>query len=227
MSPCLPVCTPATPLFAESRAMSASIYLLRHGLTGANRNKVFAGRSDEPLLPEGESQIAEAADGLAWAGIGRIYCGPLIRTRQSAAVAGNRLGVPVSVEEAINEIAIPHWDGLTKERIRLDFGCEYPTWLSDPAGFALPGCETIVEVQERAAAFTEGLFRSQPGFNLLLISHLIVIRALLLYYQKQPISSFREIKMENAQVVRLTRMEDGETRVDLTCRQEAPMEQIG
>ena len=195
--------------------MRTTIYLIRHGLTAANKNDIFAGRTQEPLHPEGETQLAEVGKMLAGCGIGRIFCGPLVRTRQSAGIVGDILGVPVAANEALSEIRIPHWDGLTKEAIRARFGSEYPTWLADPAGFCVPDCETIAEVQGRAVAFVESLFREYPGQNLLVVSHLIVVRAVLLHYLIRPIADFRAIKVGNAQVARLVRDECGGTTVEL------------
>ena len=192
-----------------------TIYLIRHGLTAANKGDVFAGRTQEPLHPEGMAQITEVGERLAGCGISRIFCGPLARTRQSAAIVKELLGVPVEADEALNEISIPHWDGLTKEAIRAGFGPEYPIWLADPAGFRVPGCETIAEVQGRAVACLETIFRACPGQNLLVVSHLIVVRALLLHYLARPIADFRAIKVGNAQVARLVRDVNGGTKVEL------------
>jgi broad specificity phosphatase PhoE len=192
-----------------------TIYLIRHGLTAANKGDVFAGRTQEPLHPEGMAQLTAVGERLAGCGISRIFCGPLARTRQSAAIVGELLGVPVEAYEALNEISIPHWDGLTKEAIRAGFGPEYPTWLADPAGFRVPGCETIAEVQSRAVACLETIFRACPGQNLLVVSHLIVVRALLLHYLARPIADFRAIKVGNAQVARLVRDVNGGTKVEL------------
>lgn len=195
--------------------MKTTIYLIRHGLTAANKNDVFAGRTQEPLHPEGEAQLADVGRVLAGRGVGRIFCGPLARTRQSAAIVGDMLGVPVAMDEALNEISISHWDGLTKETIRARFGPEYPTWLADPVGFRVPGCETIAEVQGRAVACVESLFCEYSGQNLLVVSHLIVVRALLLHYLARPIADFRAIKVGNAQVARLVRDDLGGTEVEL------------
>lgn len=195
--------------------MKTTIYLIRHGLTAANKNNIFAGRTQEPLHPEGVAQLAEVGDRLAGRGISKIFCGPLTRTRQSAGIVGELLGVPIAAEEALTEIRIPHWDGLTKETIRARFGPQYPTWLDDPAGFCLPGCETIAEVQNRAVACLETLFHEYPGQTLLVISHLIVVRALLLHYLARPIADFRAIKVGNAQVTTLVRDDWGETVVEL------------
>lgn len=195
--------------------MKTNIYLIRHGLTAANKANIFAGRTQEPLHPEGMAQLAEVGHKLAGRGISKIFCGPLARTRQSAGIVGELLGVPIATAEALTEIRIPHWDGLTKETIRARFGPQYPTWLDDPAGFCLPGCETIAQVQNRAVACLETLFHEYPGQNLLVVSHLIVVRALLLHYLARPIADFRAIKVGNAQVATLSRDERGRTVVEL------------
>ena len=195
--------------------MKTTVYLIRHGLTAANKNDVFAGRTQEPLHPEGVAQLADVGVRLGGRGISKIFCGPLARTRQSAGIVGELLGVPVETDEALTEISIPHWDGLTKEMIWARFGSEYPTWLADPVGFRVPACETIAEVQGRAVACLEALFREYPGQNLLVVSHLIVVRAVLLHYLARPIADFREIKVGNAQVARLIRDDFGGVAVEL------------
>ena len=195
--------------------MKTTIYLTRHGLTAANKNDVFAGRTQEPLHPEGAAQLASVGRSLAGRSITKIFCGPLARTRQSAGVVGELIGVPVEAEEALTEISIPHWDGLTKAAIRARFGPQYPTWLADPAGFRVEGCETIAGVQGRAVAFLESIFREYPGQNILVVSHLIVVRALLLHYLARPIAEFRAIKVGNAQVATLVRGDLGRTAVEL------------
>jgi broad specificity phosphatase PhoE len=195
--------------------MQTTIYLIRHGLTAANKNDVFAGRTEEPLHPEGVSQMREVGKLVAGRGISRIFCGPLTRTRQSAGIVAELLGVPFTAEEGLNEISIPHWDGLTKEMIRTRFGPQYPTWLDGPAGFRVPDCETIAEVQKRGVACLETIMANHPGQSLLVVSHLIVVRSLLLHYLGQAIADFRTIKVGNAQVTTLVRNASGETVVTL------------
>jgi broad specificity phosphatase PhoE len=194
--------------------MTTTIILARHGATGANLENRFAGRSDEPLHRQGVEQLLALAAGLRDLPLsGGIVCGPLARTRQSAEIVSRELGVPFRVEECFTEIAIPHWDGLTKEEIRQRFGPEYPTWLDDPAGFALPGCETLAQVQARAVAGIEQLFKEQHGRTLLLISHLIVLRCLVLHYLGLPLGDFRTIKIDNAALTFLRREAGGSTAV--------------
>jgi broad specificity phosphatase PhoE len=63
-------------------------------------------------------------------------------------------------------------------------------------------------------AFLESLFREYSGQNLLVVSHLIVVRALLLHYLAKPIADFRTIKVGNAQVARLVRDDLGGVTVE-------------
>ena len=126
------------------------IYLVRHGVTQANKENRFAGRTDEELHAEGVQQIRQVGDRLKNNDVSSIYCGPAKRTVESAEILGSLLNVPFSPLEELDEINISHWDGLTKDEIRQEFGDEYPTWLNSPQTFSLPGCETLKKVQERA-----------------------------------------------------------------------------
>lgn len=185
--------------------MQTEIYLLRHGATPANLEDRFAGRSDEPLHAKGTAQIMEVAATLASQRIDKICAGPLARTRQSAALISSLTGAPVQLEEAFTEISIPHWDGLTKDEIRLRFGPEYPTWLAQPDAFRSPGCETLAAVQERAVTGLERIMASHGGERLVVVSHLIVLRCLALHYLGQGLTDFRKISMANGELTLLSR----------------------
>ena len=183
--------------------MKQTLYLIRHGATRANLENRFAGRSPEPLHPTGIKQIQEVGAGLTSCNITRIICSPLPRTRQTAEILQNNLNIPVTVSDGLTEINIPHWDGLTKQEIRDTFGDEYPTWLNSPEFFTLPGCETLAEVQERSRQALTGMITAEPAGNLLIVSHLIVIRCLVLYFKDMGLKDFRKIKIDNGSVVRI------------------------
>jgi broad specificity phosphatase PhoE len=195
--------------------MATTIFLIRHGKTAANLQNRFAGRTAEPLHQSGCEQIGEVGVRLKQLGVSALYAGPLPRTRQSAEIIGAITGVGVRQSEAFNEINIPHWDGLTKEEITARFGLEYPTWLAAPEKFNLPNCETISQVQERAVGGLEEIFAERAGETIAVVSHLIVIRSLILHYQHRPISEFRGVKIDNGSLVRLSRGADRRTEIIL------------
>ena len=186
-----------------------TIYLVRHGITQANKENRFAGRTDEELHVEGKDQIIHVGDRLKDNDLSAVYCGPSRRTLQSAEILGTLLGIPYSDLEGLDEINISHWDGLTKDEIRQEFGDEYPTWLNSPQNFSLPGCETLKKVQERAVRAVNHILEHHNSENLLLVSHLIVLRCLVLYYQGLEIKDFRSIKINNGSILQVSEVEKG------------------
>ncbi|PLX50488.1 MAG: hypothetical protein C0613_04135 [Desulfobulbaceae bacterium] len=190
----------ASSFIAET--MAREIHLIRHGKTQANQENRFAGRSDEPLCREGREQLAQLAEQCAGMGLTALYAGPLLRTVQSARIIGGRCGLTVHEAPGLIDIDLPHWDGLTKEAIRRRFGDEYPTWLASPHTFHVPDCEDLRAVQQRAVAQVAAIAAAESG-SVLLVTHLIVARCLLLHYRQQPLSRFRTIKVANGEVARL------------------------
>ena len=180
-----------------------TIYLVRHGVTPANRENRFAGRSGEALHPEGVEQIRLLGERLRRKNIAAIYCGPAKRTWQTARILATILGIPVTHLSGLDEISIPHWEGLTKDEIRQRYGSEYPTWLAAPQTFGLPGCETLQEVQERAVEIVAGLLAGSREQHLLLVSHLVVLRCIVLYYSGLPLSDFRSVEIGNGDILEL------------------------
>ncbi|MBW2467358.1 MAG: histidine phosphatase family protein [Deltaproteobacteria bacterium] len=191
-----------------------TIYLVRHGITLANKENRFAGRTEEELLDEGKKQIMQVGDSLKSNNISAVYFGPAKRTVQSGEILGSLLNVPVSSLVGLDEINIPHWDGLTKDEIRRKYNDEYPTWLEAPQTFSLPGCEKLKQVQDRAVREVEYLFGKHEAENLLLVSHLIVLRCLVLFYQGLEISDFRSVKINNGSIIRLIGDDDGKRSIE-------------
>lgn len=182
--------------------MAVEIHLTRHGKTRANLEDRFAGRSDEPLCTEGITQLTAVAEKCRALGFTAIYAGPLRRTMQSARLIAEPCGLAVQEAPGLIDINLPHWEGLTKDEIRHRFGPEYPTWLASPERFQVAGCEDLAAVQQRAVATVEAIRAGEEG-RVLLVTHLIVARCLLLHYSQQPLAHFRAIKVDNGQVVRL------------------------
>ena len=179
------------------------IYLIRHGLTRANLENRFAGRSAEPLCAEGRRQLDELGRGIIPIGLELIFSSPLPRTVQSANIVGRLCGVDVEICPELDEIYIPHWDGLTKDEIRTKYGRQYPTWLQNPVGFQVDGCENLADVQQRAVALARQIKHDFLNKNILLVTHLIVGRCLVLHDLGMELDHFRSIKIANGQLVSL------------------------
>lgn len=184
------------------------IILSRHGLTEANLTDRFAGRADIGLTPAGREQVLTLADALVEYSPRLVACGPARRTRESAEIIANHLKVETRVMEEFHEIDLPHWDGLTKAEIRKKFGSQYPTWLATPHLFSVEGCEDLAAVRARALAGLNKLADEWRKGCLVVVSHLIVVRALLTAAHGVGLDRFRSYKMANSEFIVLKRTED-------------------
>jgi probable phosphoglycerate mutase len=72
----------------------ARICIVRHGETDWNVTGVLQGWLDVPLNARGRAQSLEIADALAASGFSRVYTSPLIRSRETAELVAERLGLP-------------------------------------------------------------------------------------------------------------------------------------
>ena len=82
------------------------LYLLRHGIAADPDPARFADDSLRPLDPRGEKQVGEIARAMHRMdlAIDTIWCSPFLRTRQTAAVVAEKLGLDERVR-ARDELA--------------------------------------------------------------------------------------------------------------------------
>jgi probable phosphoglycerate mutase len=99
------------------------IYLVRHGQTEMNRAGRFQGRLDSPLTPLGEAQARRVGARLKaltaeLGGKWTIEASPLGRTRRTAALIAESLGLPVRRHDPrLTEVDFGSWEGLTRDEI--------------------------------------------------------------------------------------------------------------
>lgn len=117
------------------------LWLLRHGLTAWALNGRHTGRTDLPLLPEGESQARALAPALARQPFAAVLVSPLLRARRTAELAG--LGDRIQICPDLQEWDYGRYEGLTTAEIR----AQVPLWTVWSHG--CPAGEDPVLVEER------------------------------------------------------------------------------
>lgn len=85
------------------------LYLLRHAeaalAPGQPQGSLFS-TGDTPLSPRGRLQAEAVAARLADEGIGAVHASPAKRTRETAGIIGERLGLPVAVHAGLHELPV-------------------------------------------------------------------------------------------------------------------------
>jgi len=160
-----------------------NLLLVRHGETAWNRDGRYQGRTDIPLSPDGEDQVARLAQRLADVPIDVAIASPLSRaTRTAQAICGRRAGLALELDDRLVEISHGKWEGLLASDVQRDHAEMFGTWRSKPGRDvpAGPEAETLGDVEVRAWAVVEQLFaRLGPSSTGLIVAHDAVNRVIL------------------------------------------------
>jgi broad specificity phosphatase PhoE len=149
------VSLPATPF-----------WFLRHGETEYNARGLSQGAIDIPLNDTGRNQAKAAAPLLANRGIVSIVCSPMLRTRETAAIVNEVLGLPVTYEPAIREVVFGGMEGKP-------LSPWFQSWMD--GSFTPEGAESFAELTSRIdGALQRILARPHP---VLIVAHGGVFRA--------------------------------------------------
>jgi probable phosphoglycerate mutase len=117
------------------------LYVIRHGATEWSVNGRHTGRTDLPLLPEGEEQARTTGKLLADHRFALVLTSPLQRARRTCELAG--LADQAVVDDDLLEWDYGDYEGVTTNEIRTH-DPDWTVWTG-----AIPGGETIDQVAAR------------------------------------------------------------------------------
>ncbi len=142
-------------------------WFLRHGETDWNARNLSQGNVDIPLNATGLAQAHNAASLLRGRSIATVVSSPLSRARDTAEIAGDVLGLPVSTDSELREVAFGVQEGQPMSE-----------WFTDwIAGRATPeGAETFAGLRIRAVTAINRSLDRPP--LVLVVAHGALFRAL-------------------------------------------------
>ncbi|NLE59528.1 MAG: histidine phosphatase family protein, partial [Planctomycetes bacterium] len=155
--------------------------LVRHGQTEWNRIERFRGRFDVPLNETGLAQAAATGRRIAagWQPAA-VYASPLSRATVTAQAIAAHFDLPVLPLDGLVDIDYGDWQGLTPEEARDRWPDRIDAWYAAPETVHIPRGESIGDLRVRATAAIAGLVARHPGQSLVLVSHTVVNRVILL-----------------------------------------------
>ncbi len=154
--------------------MASEIWLIRHGATEWSVSGKHTGRTDVPLSPEGEAQVARVLGSREFPDFDAVFVSPLTRAVQTFEFSGLQPKSEAKFMDDLMEWDYGDFEGQTTSEIR----SAKPGWNLFSDG--CPGGEGVKDVEERAnrvlgaAAKLEG--------PVAMFSHGHMIRALALSY---------------------------------------------
>ena len=169
------------------------VVLVRHGETEWHAENRYAGRTDVALTPLGLRQAETLA---AWAGSARldaIWCSPLSRARDTAAMVARATGHELRIDDRLMELDFGQGEGLTSDDMRSRFPDRLTAFHADPVADHLPDGEDPRDAVFRAVACMDDIVAAAPDGRVLVVAHTTLIRLLLCHLIGIPISDYRRV----------------------------------
>jgi len=160
--------------------MSLRLFVLRHGETVFTRERRFAGWRDVPLTDAGLRQSEAAAAVLSGVAISAVFASPLERARTSAEAVAKPHRLAVQIMPVFRELGFGAWEGRTRAEVEAAEPALYDVWRTAPDRFAAPGGESLPAVAKRVAEGIETLRADHDGESVVLVTHAVVIRLIVL-----------------------------------------------
>lgn len=164
-----------------------TVILVRHGRTALTETHKLSGRGGEdPQLSElGREDARKVA--LELTKVGKIapfaklvpptaiISSPIARTRETAQVIADELGLSVTIEDDIAEIAFGDWDGHTNQEVAAAWPEQYNAWRGD-VKIAPPSGESLEEFDVRVQRGRANILEQYEGQTVVVVSHVMPIR---------------------------------------------------
>ena len=169
------------------------LYFMRHTTTEMNQYKVWSGRTDCDITPEG---VALAKKNFSYTShdFDHFYCSTLKRTKQTLdAIIPYQTPI---IDERIIERDFGDWEGLPYSIIDDKTIELYIQGKVQP-----PNGETYQEVKERLISFVEDMFKQYQNQRILVVTHATIVRMardlFLAEMKKKPIKNSELICVTN------------------------------
>lgn len=157
------------------------LLLVRHGETSWNAEGLWQGHAGPGLTIEGRAQadrLARAIQAETESSWTKVIASDLARARETAVIVAELLALPIEMDIRLRELDVGSWSGLSRSEIERR---DPETLLAFERGEPMVrpgGGESRVEIRERTHAFVSERVSRFADRDVIVVTHLGVIRAL-------------------------------------------------
>jgi broad specificity phosphatase PhoE len=147
--------------------------LARHGQSLWNQVRKFQGANDVGLSDLGRTQ-AVALGSVLRAGyrVSAAYVSPMSRALDTAEIALQGTGIPLTPVGELRELSLGDWEGCTVDEVRGREGNPYLSWVRAPLDCPPPGGEPLLDVCARVRRAIDRIAANhRDGEDVLVVAH--------------------------------------------------------
>ena len=149
--------------------MPTTIVLVRHGETDWNRENRFQGHVDTPLNEAGRAQARVLALELEGETFHAVYSSPLLRAHETALILAQRHRLSVERNDALMEVDVGSWSGLTRTEVEARFPHGFHRWLE--YGHGWDDGESYDELGDRVVSGLVRIAAAHPDDIVVVVTH--------------------------------------------------------
>ena len=187
---------------------SVTLYLVRHGQTNMNLNKIFRGRQDPPLNQTGREEARLAGAFLKEEDISFVITSPQLRATQTAETIASHHKLSVGDMKDLEDINYGEWEGMKEDDVAANYAELYEQWHANPHEVTFPGGESLPDVKNRMIDFIAKVKKSSSGRTGVAVSHRVVCKVFVCALAEIPLKYFWNIKIDTASVSKFELFED-------------------
>lgn len=193
-------------MHADSEKKGTTVFFLRHGQTDYPKNRYYDDSIEDPSL--NESGLREVK---RWPSffednppkVSAVYVSPSCRTRETAKIATEGLGLKHQIVAGLQEWHFGMWGGLTGSEIQNKYPDEWTAWRKDMMNFSPSGGESLSRFSKRANAAVAELIAQHANQTVLMVTHAGVIRVIVAAALEMPMLNFKRLVIGHASMTEI------------------------
>ena len=156
------------------------IIFLRHGQAKNNTERILSGRTPGvPLTDKGITQAQQTAELLEDMNISAIYSSPIQRAKHTAEIVGKHNSIDVTIDDRLIELDMGKFTNVPYDEIFTSHGNVFMKFYNGELEIPHNGVDTFADVIKRVASIVEEVIEKHPDENVVLVTHMDPIKAML------------------------------------------------
>ena len=156
-----------------------TVYIIRHGESVGNLNRICLGHTNLDLTDLGLSQAKKTAEALSDIEFSAIYSSDLIRAVHTAEPHAHIRNLEIGTDSSFRELYFGNWENASVLMLKEKFHDEFMIgWRANFGTFTAPEGESVVAMAQRMLDGVKKIAALHPGKTILVASHAAAIRAL-------------------------------------------------
>ncbi|MEW9095168.1 MAG: alpha-ribazole phosphatase [Clostridiaceae bacterium] len=189
-----------------------NIYLVRHGETDNNYNKIYYGKIDCSLNNNGRYQASIIKNRIEEINFDKVFTSEMKRAKETAHIILNDSKYELIEDERLNEMNMGIFEGKDHKELEENYSVEWKSWCNNWKEYKIPDGESYIEFYERVKDFFEEILRGEEK-DILVVAHGGVMKSIYSYILGENLDIFWKISSRNGDIA-LIKYEYGNIYID-------------